>query len=275
MKCNSINKVAQNEFITQQGLQKICKNLEKELGVTLFISNNKGVYPTILGESFLNCCADVVKRYNFFLDELKKQQNVENIITVYSTSALNTFFVKDFSVSTFNGMYYFTFKELPFENSILTIKYQPGVLIFAATSEKIPNLLQQIEDHTHLYFLGEDCDILTICHKNNPLATSKINLTDDSVFHITSSVNSYTRVGKNSVYMNNIDTIKSFLSKKISCYHTVRSMFNCYFGNKDYKILKVNKCTVQYYAFFNLGTFSNSIQLEKDCVALWSKHFQY
>lgn len=64
----SINQAAQKLFITSQGLSKIVKNLEIELGVSLFERSKKGVIPTESAE-FL------YERVNMLINQLEDIEN--------------------------------------------------------------------------------------------------------------------------------------------------------------------------------------------------------
>ena len=49
----SINKAAESLFITQPSLSNALKELENELGITIFSRNNRGIEITPDGEEFL------------------------------------------------------------------------------------------------------------------------------------------------------------------------------------------------------------------------------
>lgn len=52
-KAGSINKAAENLYIGQPNLSRAIKELEKSLGITIFVSSAKGMTVTPDGEEFL------------------------------------------------------------------------------------------------------------------------------------------------------------------------------------------------------------------------------
>ncbi len=65
----SISKAAEALFMAQPNLSRSVKELEEELGITLFKRTSKGIVPTLSGEEFLNRAKDIVKQ----MDELEEQ----------------------------------------------------------------------------------------------------------------------------------------------------------------------------------------------------------
>ncbi|MEN1970373.1 LysR family transcriptional regulator [Lentibacillus sp. N15] len=58
----SINKAAQNLFISQPSLSNSLKELEKEMGITIFLRTNKGIRITLEGTEFLGYARQVVEQ---------------------------------------------------------------------------------------------------------------------------------------------------------------------------------------------------------------------
>ncbi len=61
-KTGSINKAAQNLYIGQPNLSRAIKELEKELGISIFKRSAKGMVPTPDGEEFLNYAVSILKQ---------------------------------------------------------------------------------------------------------------------------------------------------------------------------------------------------------------------
>jgi len=70
--CNdrSLSKAAENLHISQQGLSKIVKNLEDELGISLFHRSSKGVKPTEFGNLLLERSQKIVNEFDLMMDFL-------------------------------------------------------------------------------------------------------------------------------------------------------------------------------------------------------------
>lgn len=61
-RCRSINKAAQKLFISQPSLSNVLKELEKELGITIFFRTNQGIMLTSEGSEFLGYARQVVEQ---------------------------------------------------------------------------------------------------------------------------------------------------------------------------------------------------------------------
>lgn len=59
-KFSSINKAARNLYVSQSGISMAIKELEKELGITLFTRTNRGVQMTDEGLTFLNYAKSLI-----------------------------------------------------------------------------------------------------------------------------------------------------------------------------------------------------------------------
>lgn len=89
---NSIRKAAQNLFISQPYLSGTIKNLEEELGYTIFNRSAAGITPTPLGEEFISSAT-------YILQELEHIRNLNqnyatiplNIASYYSTYIMEIF----------------------------------------------------------------------------------------------------------------------------------------------------------------------------------------
>lgn len=66
----SINRAAEASFISQQGVSKMIKELEEDLGCTLLIRSKQGVTPTKSGAYFLNECKTMLDKRNFLKEHL-------------------------------------------------------------------------------------------------------------------------------------------------------------------------------------------------------------
>ena len=52
--CGNMTQAAEKLFISQPSLSAAIKNLEEEMGVTIFVRSNKGIVPTRDGEELLS-----------------------------------------------------------------------------------------------------------------------------------------------------------------------------------------------------------------------------
>ena len=61
--CNSMNKAASELFISQPTLSAAVRELEEEIGVTIFHRNNKGIVVTAEGNEFLGYARQLLEQY--------------------------------------------------------------------------------------------------------------------------------------------------------------------------------------------------------------------
>lgn len=71
-KDKNMSTAANNLYMTQQGLSKIIKRMEEELGVTLFLRNNRGVELTQTAKMFLSRAEAILGEYDEALSSIKR-----------------------------------------------------------------------------------------------------------------------------------------------------------------------------------------------------------
>lgn len=79
--CGSMNEAAKQLFITQPSLSGMVKELEEELGITIFLRSNRGINITAQGAEFLTYSRQVIDQYELletrFIDQnIKKKFSV-------------------------------------------------------------------------------------------------------------------------------------------------------------------------------------------------------
>lgn len=77
-KTSSLNKAAENLFVSQPNLSRAVKELEESLGITIFRRTSKGMFPTEQGEDFLQHAKEILAHiseveamYNKNTDEIQ------------------------------------------------------------------------------------------------------------------------------------------------------------------------------------------------------------
>ena len=72
-KAGSVSKAAENLFMGQPNLSKAIKELENEIGVTIFFHTPRGVARTEQGKEFLKKAKELVRETKMSCDEIAKQ----------------------------------------------------------------------------------------------------------------------------------------------------------------------------------------------------------
>lgn len=74
--CKSINKASSVYYVSQQGISKIIRELEKELGCQLFYRSINGVSPTQYGAYFLDECRIILERKRYMYSHISHVKDV-------------------------------------------------------------------------------------------------------------------------------------------------------------------------------------------------------
>ena len=76
--CKSMNKAASKLFISQPSLSGTIRDLEKEIGMKLFLRSNRGITITAEGEDFLGYARQILQQYQLmeekFIEKKKPKQ---------------------------------------------------------------------------------------------------------------------------------------------------------------------------------------------------------
>lgn len=90
-KTGSINKAAKNLYMGQPNLSAAIKELEKELGISIFYRSKKGVFATKEGEKFLFHAKKIISQVN----ELKSlyKPNTNNLPIHFSIAACRATYI--------------------------------------------------------------------------------------------------------------------------------------------------------------------------------------
>lgn len=81
-RCGSINKAAKNLYLSQPNLSNALKNLEAELGYTLFVRKNSGIQLTNAGRIFLSSAKIIVS-------EMQKIHQIPRMFTEHKNISLS------------------------------------------------------------------------------------------------------------------------------------------------------------------------------------------
>lgn len=173
--CRSMNKAARELFITQPSLSSTIKDLEEELGITIFNRSNRGVVITPDGEEFLSYARQMVSQYQMIEDRYINDSNVKKIFSV--SMQHYTFAVEAFmKVAEEFGMddYEFTVHETRTYDVLENVQYgrsEVGVVYTDDFNEKaLDKLFREKRLSFHELFT---CHVYAYMAESNPLAGRK------------------------------------------------------------------------------------------------------
>ncbi len=150
---NSINKAAKAMFITQPSLSNAIKDLEDEVGIIIFIRNNKGIVITAEGAEFLGYARQVLEQTalleeKYLSDRPHKQKF--SVSTQHYAFAVNAFvdLIKEYGIEE----YEFTLRETKtYEiiDDVRNLRSEIGILYINHFNKKI---IQKLMKENNLQF---------------------------------------------------------------------------------------------------------------------------
>ena len=173
--CGSLNKAAEILYVAQPSLTGAVKELEKELGITIFNRSGRGVTPTNDGTEFLLYARQVYAQYKELLEKYGKAGNLKKkfgVSTQHYSFAVKAFveMVKTFDTSK----YEFAIRETKTKeviDDVSTMRSEIGILYLSDFNRKaLLKILssQQLEFHSIIH-----CKPYVYLWKGHPLAKQK------------------------------------------------------------------------------------------------------
>ena len=173
--CGSLNKAAEILYVAQPSLTGAVKELEKELGITIFNRGGRGVTLTNDGTEFLLYARQVYAQYKELLEKYGKAGNLKKkfgVSTQHYSFAVKAFveMVKTFDTSK----YEFAIRETKTKeviDDVSTMRSEIGILYLSDFNRKaLLKILssQQLEFHSIIH-----CKPYVYLWKGHPLAKQK------------------------------------------------------------------------------------------------------
>lgn len=168
----SMNEAAKTLFITQPSLSASIKELESEIGITLFNRTNRGVTITPEGNEFLGYARQVVEQYQLIENKYVDKQGVKkkfSVSTQHYTFAVKAFVetVKDFGMDEYEFAVYET-RTYEIIQDVNLGKSELGILYLNDFNRQV---LTKIINENGLEFIPLfDCKTYVYLWNGNPLA---------------------------------------------------------------------------------------------------------
>lgn len=178
--CGSMNEAAKRLYVSQPNLSAVVKELEKEIGLTIFLRSNRGIRITPEGEQFIGYARQVVEQYSLLENKYIGRESKK----IFSVSAQHYSFAVKAFVETVKrvGMdqYEFAMHETQTHTVIDNVRNmisELGVLYLSDFNEKV---LHKIFRENNLIFTELfACDTYVYLWKNHPLAGRRSVSMDD------------------------------------------------------------------------------------------------
>lgn len=172
----SMNKAAEELFISQPSLSAAMKELEEKIGIDLFLRSNRGVVITPEGEEFLAYARQMLDVYNLIEERYIEKKGLKEKFSV--SMQHYTFAVQAFiHLAKDNGMedYEFAVYETKTFEVIENVKNQKSELGVLYLNEFNQQAMKKVFRENLVEFMPLfDCSIYVYLSKSNPLANKKV-----------------------------------------------------------------------------------------------------
>lgn len=171
----SMNRAAELLFISQPTLSSAIKDLEKEIGISIFLRNSKGVCPTGEGADFLSYARQVYQQYDLLTQKYSAQGSVRRKFAV--SSQHYSFAVKAFveTVKRYDSLNFdFAMREtrtMDVITDVGTLRSEVGILYLDSFNRKVIEKL--LTDNELVFNPLIICRAYVYLWKGHPLAGEK------------------------------------------------------------------------------------------------------
>mgnify|MGYP000280749789 CR=1 FL=1 len=171
---NSMNEAAKKLFVSQPNLSATVREVEEELGITVFMRNNRGITVTAEGEEFLGYAKQVVEQYHLLEN---RYLNVESKKKFSVSMQHYSFAVKAFvQLAKEVGMdeYEFAVRETKTYEVIEDVKEfrsEIGIIYINDFNQKV--LTKMIKESDLEFHPILDCGVYVYLWKGHPLANKE------------------------------------------------------------------------------------------------------
>ena len=172
---NSLNKAAEQLYVSQPSLTSSMKELEKELGITLFYRSGRGVTLTNDGMEFLLYAKQIYGQYELLLEKYGKggaHKKKFGVSTQHYSFAVKAFvdMAKEFDMSRYEFAIRET-KTAEVIRDVSTMKSEIGILYLCDFNRKsMEKILKSANLEFHRLI---ECQAYGYIWKNHPLAGEK------------------------------------------------------------------------------------------------------
>lgn len=179
--CGSITSAAQRLLIAQPTLSKSVSELEKEMGITIFYRNNRGIFLSDEGSKFLSYARQVIEQSELLEQRYKQKKAIRRVFSISSQHyafVVNAFvaLVKEYG----ENKYEFTLRESRTHDiieDVRTSRSELGVLFLSKFNIEV---ILRIIHNADLEFVPLfKATPHVFVSRENPLAQKKIVTLDD------------------------------------------------------------------------------------------------
>lgn len=167
-----MNKAAELLYLSQPSLTNAVKELEKEIGISIFLRSSKGVVQTNEGAEFLMYARQLYQQYELLWEKYGEKGNIKRkfgVSTQHYSFAVQAFVntVKKYDTSKFEFAIRET-KTMEVITDVGHLKSEIGIIYLSSFNNKI---IRKLLNDNGLEFTSLiKCDAYVYLYKNHPLA---------------------------------------------------------------------------------------------------------
>ena len=185
-KVGSLNKAAESLYVALPNISRSIKELEADLGITVFDRTAKGMVLTPEGEEFINYAKDILKQIDqvenmYKSGQVKKQKFSVSVPRASYISDAFTEFSKTLSKDACDIFYKETNSQRTI-NNILNHDYKLGIIRYAENFDKY--FKSMLEEKALSYEMVTEFSYCLIMSADNPLAKKEEITFDDLTDYI-------------------------------------------------------------------------------------------
>lgn len=184
-RAGSITQAAENLFMGQPTLSKTIKELESNLGITIFKRTSKGVLPTKKGTEFLNYAKNILSQIDemegLYKSDTKQSFSIAVPRASYISKAL-TSFIKELDQIKSIDINYKETNAIRAINKVSVGEYNFGIIRYQSIYENYFTSFLTDKNFTIKPLWEFEC--LAIMNEKHPLASNKVINYDDLIKYI-------------------------------------------------------------------------------------------
>ena len=172
---HSMNEAARTLFIAQPSLSQAIRELEEEIGITIFNRSNRGVMITPEGEEFLGYARAVVDQYRLVEERYIEKKNSKKRFSVsmqHYSFAVKAFveMVKEFDTSEYEFAIRET-KTLEIISDVATLRSEIGIIYLNDFNRQ--SMTKLLSSNGLKFHALTNCNPFVYIWKGHPLASQK------------------------------------------------------------------------------------------------------
>lgn len=173
--CGSINTAAQKLFISQPSLSSAVKSLEQELGIEIFIRNNRGVSLSSDGQDFLSYARQIIEQTSLLEKRYLNKKTARRLLAVstqHYAFSVNAFvnLIQDYAQDEYEFILRET-KTHEIIDDVKNMRSEIGVIYLSAFNEQV--MTKILHDNELIFFKLFTTKPYVFISSTHPLALKK------------------------------------------------------------------------------------------------------